>query len=77
MRLLKVILLAPLIALWLVVVFAGALIAGPMAIILKRFFDWDPGDTPDHQGHMVLTLYCGLFFVAVCVSAGIFLLSRL
>jgi hypothetical protein len=77
MKLVKVILLAPVIALWFVIVFAGAVIAWPVGIILKRFFGWDPHDTPDHQGNLELTVYCGLFFVAVCAGVGIFLLCCL
>jgi hypothetical protein len=77
MQLVRVFLLAPLIALWFVVVIAGALISWPVGIILKRLFGWDPHNTPDHQGHLELTVYCGLFFVAVCAGVGIFLLCRL
>jgi hypothetical protein len=74
MRVAKTILLIPLIALWFVVAFSGVLIALPVELVLKRAFGWDPHDTPDHQGHLELTIWCGLSFLVVGAGIVIWLL---
>jgi hypothetical protein len=62
MKVVKVILLAPLIAVYFAVLIPAFLLAVPVGFALKRLFGWDPHETPDHQGNLEV-VYCSGFVV--------------